>query len=126
MILTGNIYKAGLYRQISRMSRIRILRCRGQGSNTIRVKVVHGSWIARLIIPHMAAITIWNRIYVRSSVPINERLIRHEVCHVQQWHRLGPLRFISSYLWQSLLHGYRNNKFEIEAREAENRIERDS
>lgn len=47
------------------------------------------------------------------------RWVRHELCHVQQYRRLGTLRFLVLYVWESIRHGYHNNRFEREAREAE-------
>lgn len=49
----------------------------------------------------------------------NERWVKHEMCHIEQYRRLGLVRFIALYLWDSLRNGYRNNKFEVEARKAE-------
>ena len=47
------------------------------------------------------------------------KLVKHELCHVQQFKEHGNLFFIVKYLWESLRKGYHNNKFEIEARAAE-------
>ncbi len=47
------------------------------------------------------------------------KLVKHELCHVQQFKEHGYLIFIIKYLWESLRKGYHNNKFEIEARAAE-------
>lgn len=44
---------------------------------------------------------------------------RHEACHLLQADRHGCVRFVLRYLWESLRHGYRGNRFEIEARRAE-------
>ncbi len=49
----------------------------------------------------------------------SRRWLRHELCHIRQFRRHGFIPFIIKYLWQSLLHGYRNNKYEVEARAAE-------
>jgi hypothetical protein len=43
---------------------------------------------------------------------------KHEECHKRQYLRLGWFNFIEQYLWESIKHGYTNNKFEVEAREA--------
>lgn len=51
----------------------------------------------------------------------NHRWFRHELCHVCQFERYGFLPFIFLYLWESLRKGYRMNRFEVEAREAEER-----
>lgn len=44
----------------------------------------------------------------------------HELIHIQQFVQYGKLGFILLYLWESVQHGYHNNKFEKEAREGEN------
>ena len=43
----------------------------------------------------------------------------HELKHVQQFKRHGYLSFLLLYLWESIRHGYTNNKYEKEARAAE-------
>lgn len=45
--------------------------------------------------------------------------LRHELKHVEQFHEHGFIRFIFLYLWESIKNGYNNNKYEIEARNAE-------
>lgn len=49
----------------------------------------------------------------------NKKWVKHELCHVQQFKRYGYLTFIGMYLLESLRKGYYNNKFEKEARTAE-------
>ena len=49
----------------------------------------------------------------------NEKWLKHELCHVQQFKRYGYLTFIGMYVWESLRKGYYNNRFEQEARAAE-------
>lgn len=44
----------------------------------------------------------------------------HELCHVQQYKKHGYIPFILKYLLSSLHSGYYNNKYEVEARNAEN------
>jgi hypothetical protein len=48
-----------------------------------------------------------------------ESWVKHELCHVQQYKQHGFVPFLAKYLWESVKHGYRNNKFEVKAREAE-------
>lgn len=43
----------------------------------------------------------------------------HEVEHVRQFQRYGPLRFSALYLLEYSRNGYHNNRFEVEARVAE-------
>lgn len=49
----------------------------------------------------------------------NEAWVRHELKHVEQYHRHGFFRFVIKYLAESLKHGYYHNRFEAEARAAE-------
>ncbi len=45
-------------------------------------------------------------------------LIRHEMCHREQYKRMGVFKFYALYLWYSMRYGYWNNPMEIEARKA--------
>lgn len=49
----------------------------------------------------------------------DKRLLRHELCHVRQYREHGFIGFLVKYLYESMRKGYYNNKFEIEARQAE-------
>ena len=49
----------------------------------------------------------------------NQSWIRHELKHVEQYHQHGLLKFLLLYLVESIRYGYYNNRFEIEARQAE-------
>jgi hypothetical protein len=49
----------------------------------------------------------------------DKKWVKHELCHIQQFKRYGLLRFTCLYLWESLRKGYYNNRFEQEARAAE-------
>jgi hypothetical protein len=42
------------------------------------------------------------------------------MCHLQQFKKYGFFNFIFKYLFEGIKVGYYNNKFETEAREAEN------
>ncbi len=65
----------------------------------------------------------WNIIYYRSSEDkANRRLRRHELKHIEQIASLGKFRFTIEYLYQSIRYGYLNNKFEVEARAAEDKV----
>ena len=46
--------------------------------------------------------------------------VKHELCHIKQFAKHGYLLVTIKYLWESLRVGYYNNKYEVEAREAEN------
>jgi len=56
----------------------------------------------------------------------NPQWLRHELRHIEQFKRYGPLRFIILYLFESARNGYDNNRFEIEARLSENDTEIES
>ena len=45
----------------------------------------------------------------------------HELIHVEQYRRNGFLKFLFLYILESIRHGYYQNRFEIEARAAEER-----
>ena len=47
------------------------------------------------------------------------RWLKHELCHIKQVEENGTILFLIKYLWESLKKGYYNNKYEVEAREAE-------
>lgn len=50
---------------------------------------------------------------------LDERWVKHEMCHINQFAKYGFLTFTIKYLWESIRHGYFNNRYEIEARQAE-------
>ena len=49
----------------------------------------------------------------------DEKWVKHEMCHVQQYRQHGYIGFIAKYLWESMRRGYYNNRFEVAARAAE-------
>ncbi len=49
----------------------------------------------------------------------NKKWVKHELCHIQQFKQHGFICFIVKYLWESTRMGYYNNRFETEARKAE-------
>jgi len=49
----------------------------------------------------------------------DSRLMKHELCHVRQYKEHGFFPFIWKYLVESIKKGYRDNRFEVEARAAE-------
>jgi len=49
----------------------------------------------------------------------DERWLKHELCHVRQFKEHGYFLFVAKYLWESVQKGYYNNRFEVEARKAE-------
>jgi hypothetical protein len=75
-------------------------------------------WPARLRWPYRA-VTFGH--VVLSTTPLDEATFAHELVHVSQWERWGPLMFVvyplaSLTAWMSGGHFYRDNRFEAEAR----------
>ena len=63
----------------------------------------------------VAAITLWDTIWLADPVRSHPELLLHELRHVHQFQddRAFPLR----YLWRSLRDGYWNNAYEVDARQ---------
>lgn len=72
---------------------------------------------------HAVAIVIGSTIHLHNSSKENflnnQRWLKHELCHIRQYRQHGFAGFIIKYLWESLKKGYYNNRFEVEARQAE-------
>lgn len=65
----------------------------------------------------IGAMTLGSHVFFkRPENEVSERIIRHEYMHVEQVKRLGVFRFYTLYLWYTLLHGYKRNPLEVEAR----------
>ncbi|HET7275263.1 MAG TPA: DUF4157 domain-containing protein [Longimicrobiaceae bacterium] len=75
-----------------------------------------GGWLARMPRP-AAAVTLGRTIIVHPEARLTDSLLRHELAHVRQWSEV-PL-FALRYTTETLRHGYRQNAYEREAREAE-------
>ena len=63
--------------------------------------------------------SFWNTIYALPGHEHDQRLLRHERCHLEQIERDGRLVFSIKYAWWTLRHGYYMNPYEVQAREAE-------
>lgn len=93
----------------------------------LQVRIKEQSLFARLaarkLKSHTAAIVFGRTIHLwnisEKTFLDDRRLLAHELQHVRQYKRYGFLPFIFLYLLESLRKGYHNNKFEIEARQAE-------
>jgi hypothetical protein len=64
-----------------------------------------------------AAVTLGRTIVINPRARLTPALLAHELTHVRQWEAdmLFPIR----YSLASLRHGYRQNPYEVEAREVE-------
>ena len=95
--------------------------------NNKAFNIKENSWVAKLAAKKLhansVAMVLGKTIHLYGSTKENfisdERWLKHELCHVHQFEKHGFVRFVIKYLWESLRVGYYNNKYEIEAREAE-------
>jgi hypothetical protein len=89
--------------------------------------IKENSWIAKLASRKLKsksiAIVIGKTIHLyhvsRHDFLKDEKWVKHEMCHISQFKKYGLLNFIFKYLVESMRNGYYNNKYEIEARNAE-------
>lgn len=51
----------------------------------------------------------------------NRKWLIHELVHIDQYRQNGFLKFLFLYILESIRHGYYQNRFEVEARAAEER-----
>lgn len=63
--------------------------------------------------------SFWNVIYLDPDHMADEKLIRHEMKHIEQIKTEGRLKFAVKYVYYTIRHGYWNNPYEVEARAAE-------
>lgn len=90
----------------------------------MRVIVHYRSRLARWFLPkRYVAITLASHVLTREA-KLDERVLRHESVHVEQWRQYGRFGFLVRYLWYHFNYGYTGNPFEIEAREAEETVGR--
>jgi hypothetical protein len=91
------------------------------------IAIKEDSWIAYIAAKKLrvnsVAIVIGSTIHLHNSSSKdflqNVKWLKHELCHIKQFKENGFITFIAKYLWESLQKGYYNNKYEVEARKAE-------
>lgn len=66
-------------------------------------------------VPWIGAITFGRHVFTKHA-KLTEYMINHEECHVKQYAKYGFFGFLRRYIWECIKHGYRNCKFEVEAR----------
>ena len=94
---------------------------------TENINIKEKSWLALLAAKkmscHSVAMVLGKTIHLhnisKQDFLADERLVKHELCHVRQYQQNGHIGFLIKYLWESYRRGYYNNKFEAEARRAE-------
>lgn len=90
--------------------------------------IKENSWIAKIAARKLqsgnVAIVLGKTIHLhhvsKNEFLRNEKWVKHEMCHLQQFKKYGFFSFIFRYLLESFKVGYFQNKYEAEARDAEN------
>jgi hypothetical protein len=90
-------------------------------------QIKENSWLAKIAAKKLrssaVAIVLGKTIHLHSTTKEvflkDDKWVKHELCHVQQFKQHGYIGFIAKYLWESVKKGYYNNKFEVAARAAE-------
>ena len=93
--------------------------------NNFNIK--ENSWLAKLAAKKLGnrsvAMVLGKTIHLHNTTSEeflhNEKWVKHELCHIKQFKQHGYVCFIVKYLWESMNKGYYNNRFEVEARKAE-------
>lgn len=93
-------------------------------------KIKENSLLARIAAKKLGkkhvAMVVGNTIHLWNTTEAeflsNEKWLKHELRHVQQYRQYGFFNFLARYAWESMRKGYYNNKYEVEAREAENEL----
>ncbi len=78
-----------------------------RGGRALRV----GGWC--LGTSTVSGITLWRTVFLADGVGAPEHLLLHELAHVHQFGRVRG--FPARYCWESIVRGYRGNRFEREA-----------
>ena len=95
--------------------------------NKSEYKIKENSWLAKIAAIKLktpsVAMVLGKTIHLHnirtSEFTQNEKLFKHELCHVRQFKEHGYFLFVVKYIWETIKHGYYNNKYEVEARKAE-------
>jgi hypothetical protein len=85
------------------------------------------SWLAKIAAKKLrvknVAFVLGNTIHLHNTTKKvflqDARWVKHELCHIKQFKQHGYFVFIIKYLYESIKAGYYNNKYEVEARAAE-------
>lgn len=93
----------------------------------MKYQIKENSWIAKIAAAKLksanVAIVLGKTIHLhrvsKTDFLKNEKWVKHEMCHLQQFKKYGFFNFICRYLAENIRAGYYNNRFEAEARQAE-------
>jgi hypothetical protein len=91
------------------------------------LKIKENSWLAKIAAfklgTRAVAMVLGKTIHLCNTTKAqflqDEKWVRHELCHIRQFKEHGCFLFIVKYTWESITKGYYNNRFEEEARAAE-------
>lgn len=64
--------------------------------------------------------SLWNTIYMMPGYEFSTRLRKHELKHIDQMSSDGKILFTIKYTYWWIIKGYKDNPYEVEARNAEN------
>ena len=89
--------------------------------------IKENSWLAKVAAKKLkanaVAMVLGKTIHLHNTSKADflkdERWLKHELCHIKQFTTHGYFLFVVKYLWESLRKGYYKNRFEVEARNAE-------
>ena len=85
--------------------------------SVLNTAVVYDGKVPGWLRSDMDGITLGKEIYFRSDVYVPDtapgvEILGHELVHVGQYQ--NGMTYVS-YMWESVINGYRNNKYEVEA-----------
>lgn len=100
----------------------------GNKPQKIKIRIVENSIQARLaawyLHSHNVALVLGSRIHLwgvnRQQFLSDTTWVKHELKHIEQFRKHGYFLFLWKYFFETIRHGYFNNRFEEEARTAEN------
>lgn len=89
--------------------------------------IKENSWLARIAAFKLGtkavAMVLGKTIHLYNTTEAeflqDEKWVKHELCHIKQFKEHGYFLFLVKYIWESIRKGYYNNRFEVEARNAE-------
>ena len=95
--------------------------------NTPQFIIKENSWLAKIAAKKLhsssVAMVLGKTIHLHNTTKEeflqDTQWVKHELCHVKQFQQYGYFNFVVRYLWESIKKGYYNNRFEKEARMAE-------
>lgn len=94
----------------------------------IKIRIIENSLQARLAATYLrsksVALVLGRCIHLygvsRQQFLADASWVKHELKHIEQFKKYGYLKFLWMYFFETLRHGYFNNRYEAEARAAEN------